>query len=275
MMLPTTREQIDALRKLGAYSDIAGIAAAEKALRQSGVLRTPGETDVENPFLIYAQSDIPGVSKLAKQYQKSYETGAISDEKATERLGELGRMEESARARQQSAAQTQASRDIAAKERELKRDQGTEAQAKASGFAGTMIQSEETIKQLEKDFGDAVLPTTGTSLAGGIPFIGGYAQRKAMSQEQQVFKNAADAWIRSKLRWESGAAIGEKEMEDEYATYFPLPGDDPETVANKASLRKTATANMIRNAGQLFKGGGGSSLSIEDIRNNYGLEPKR
>jgi hypothetical protein len=274
LQLATPQEQVNALRGLGAYDVLSQMATAEKGIRQSGMLRQPGEASAENPFLIYAQSDIPGVSKLAKQYQKSYETGAISDEKATERLGELGRMEESARARQQSAAQTQASRDIAAKERELKRDQGTTEQAKASGFAGTMVQSEETIKQLEKEFGDAVLPTTGTSLAGGIPFIGGYAQRQVMSKEQQLFKNSADAWIRSKLRWESGAAIGEKEMEDEYATYFPLPGDDPQTVANKAALRKTATENMIRNAGPLFKGGGTSS-SLDDIRNRFNLEPPR
>jgi hypothetical protein len=71
MMVPTAREQIEALRGLGAYSEIANIASAEKALRQSGLLRQPGEVSMENPFLVYAESDIPGVAKLAKQYQKS------------------------------------------------------------------------------------------------------------------------------------------------------------------------------------------------------------
>jgi hypothetical protein len=272
MMLPTTREQIDALRSLGAYSDIAGIAAAEKTLRQSGIMRQPGEAAVENPFSIYAQSEIPGVAKLGKQYQKAYESGSIDDEKATARLGELARMEESAFARQESAADRKLSRDLAQGEREQKRVEGTEGQRLAAGFADRMVSAEAIIKQLPPQ----ALPTEFTSLAGGVPVFGGYLQRKAMSPEQQKYKQAADNWIRANLRKESGAVIGADEMQAEYETYFPQPGDSPEVIEQKAEARETTTNAMIKNAGPVFRMPEvGQRPRPQDVRSRYNLEAPR
>jgi len=272
MMLPTTREQIDALRSLGAYSDIAGIAAAEKTLRQSGIMRQPGEAAVENPFSIYAQSQIPGVAKLGKQYQKAYESGSIDDEKATARLGELARMEESAFARQESAADRKLSRDLAQGEREQKRVEGTEGQRLAAGFADRMVSAEAIIEQLPPQ----ALPTEFTSVAGGVPFVGGYLQRKAMSPEQQKYKQAADNWIRANLRKESGAVIGADEMKAEYETYFPQPGDSPEVIQQKTEARKTTTNAMIKNAGPVFRMPEvGQRPRPQDVRSRYNLEAPR
>jgi hypothetical protein len=272
MGLPTTREQIEALRGLGAYSEIGGIASAEKALRQSGILRQPGEAAVENPFSIYAQSEIPGVAKLGKQYQKAYESGSIDDEKATARLGELARMEESAFARQESAADRKLSRDLAQGEREQKRVEGTEGQRLAAGFADRMVSAEAIIEQLPPQ----ALPTEFTSVAGGVPFVGGYLQRKAMSPEQQKYKQAADNWIRANLRKESGAVIGADEMKAEYETYFPQPGDSPEVIQQKTEARKTTTNAMIKNAGPVFRMPEvGQRPRPQDVRSRYNLEAPR
>jgi hypothetical protein len=272
MMLPTTREQIEALRKLGAYSDIAGIAAAEKTLRQSGIMRQPGEAAVENPFSIYAQSEVPGVAKLGKQYQKAYESGSIDDEKATTGLGELARMEESAFARQESAADRKLSRELAQGEREQKRLEGTEGQKLAAGFADRMVSAEAIIKQLPPQ----ALPTEFTSLAGGVPVFGGYLQRKAMTPEQQKYKQAADNWIRANLRKESGAVIGADEMQAEYETYFPQPGDSPEVIEQKAEARETTTNAMIKNAGPVFRMPEvGQRPRPQDVRSRYNLEAPR
>jgi len=279
MGLPTTREQIEALRGLGAYSEIGGIASAEKALRQSGILRQPGEAAMENPFSIYAQSQVPGVAKLGKQYQKAYESGSIDDEKATARLGELARMEESAFARQESAEDRRLARDLAQSERETKRLEGTEGQKLAAGFAQRMVFSNATIEELEKT-GEGLpgpgLPTEGTSLAGGVPFIGGYLQRKVMTPEQQRYKQAADNWIRANLRKESGAVIGADEMQAEYETYFPMPGDSQDTIDLKAQARKITTDAMIKNAGPVFSMPQLPSMpKLKDVRDKYNLEPKR
>lgn len=279
LQLETPQAQIEALRKLGAYETIAGLAAAETGLRKSGILRQPGEMSAENPFSIYAQSEVPGVAKLAKQYTKSYESGAIDDEKAAARLGELARMEESAFARRESAADRALSRELAQGEREQKRLEGTEGQKLASGFAQRMVFSNATIDALEKTPEGALgpgLPTEKTSLAGGIPLLGNYLQRKVMTPEQQRYKQAADNWIRANLRKESGAVIGEEEMEAEYRTYFPMPGDSPETIQLKAEARKITTDAMIKNAGPTFTMPQLPSLPRPaDVRSRFNLEGPR
>lgn len=273
LQLGTPQEQVQALRGLGAYDVLGQMATAEKGLRQSGIMRQPGEMSMENPFAIYAQSEVPGVAKLAKQYTKSYESGAIDDEKAAARLGELARMEESAFARRESAADRALSRELAQGEREQKRVEGTESQKLAAGFADRMVSSNAIIEQLESAGG---LPTEFTSLAGGVPVFGSYLQRRAMTPEQQRYKQAADNWIRANLRKESGAVIGADEMEAEYATYFPQPGEDPATIAQKAEARKITTQAMIKNAGPVFSM---PATSVRprpaDVRSRYNLEAPR
>ena len=288
LQLPTTQAQINKLRELGAYETIGGLAASEKALRQSGLMRSAGDMALENPFSIYAQSEIPGVAKLGKQYQKAYESGNIDDEKATARLGELARMEDSAFARTESAKEradaraaaaadraltretTAAFRGEAAAEREQKRLEGTDSQRLASGFADRMVNSNAIIEQLEPSGG---LPTEFTSFAGGVPVLGSYLQRKAMTPEQQKYKQAADNWIRANLRKESGAVIGADEMEAEYATYFPMPGEDPTTIAQKAEARKVTTQAMIKNAGPAFRMPTlGQRPKPKDVKSKFNLE---
>jgi hypothetical protein len=136
-----------------------------------------------------------------------------------------------------------------------------------------MVSSSAIIEQLEPSGG---LPTEFTSLAGGVPFVGGYLQRKAMTPEQQKYKQAADNWIRANLRKESGAAIPPEEMALEYETYFPMPGDDPATIAQKAEARKVTTRAMIQNAGPTFTMPAlGQRPRPADVRSRYNLEAPR
>lgn len=53
---------------------------------------------------------------------------------------------------------------------------------------------------------------------------------------------AADSWIDSYLRDESGAAIPPDEKAEYYRTYFPQKGDTAQTVANKTALRRQKMA---------------------------------
>jgi hypothetical protein len=279
MQSPDMATRIDTLRKLGAFPELQAMAGAEKAIRP--FTRQAGEVGMENPFMVYQQSEIPGVKKLAEQYAKSFESGAIDDEKATARLGELGRMEESALSRRESAAERKLTREQMSvdreinraaqqTERDLKRIEGTEGQKLSAGFASRMEAANSIIDQLEPVGG---LPTVGTEIAGSIPFIGGFVQRKAMSAEQQKYKQAADNWIRANLRKESGAVIGADEMAAEYATYFPQPGDTPEVIAQKAEARRITTDAMKQNAGPVYRPTQGATRpNLGNIRSNYGLE---
>jgi hypothetical protein len=279
MQSPDMATRIDTLRKLGAFPELQAMAGAEKAIRP--FTRQAGEVGMENPFMVYQQSEIPGVKKLADQYAKSYEAGNIDDEKANVRIGELGRMEESALSRSESAKERKLTREQMSvdreinraaqqTERDLKRIEGTEGQKLSAGFASRMEAANSIIDQLEPVGG---LPTVGTEIAGSIPLIGGFVQRKAMSPEQQKYKQAADNWIRANLRKESGAVIGADEMAAEYATYFPQPGDTPEVIAQKADARRITTDAMKQNAGPVYRPTQGATRpNLGNIRSNYGLE---
>ena len=121
----------------------------------------------------------------------------------------------------------------------------TEAENNATGYLGRMQAAEKTLGGLQ---GGEL--TEGTALAGAVPFVGDYAQRKAMNPTQQKYKQAADDWIRAKLRKESGAVIGADESAAEYRTYFPQPGDGAGVIAQKAQARKQAEAQIMQSAGR-------------------------
>lgn len=125
----------------------------------------------------------------------------------------------------------------------------TEGQANAAGFAQRMELAESIIKRLPS----GVQPGAGTRIAEAVPFVGGALARAGQSPETQQYDQAAQDWIRAKLRKESGAAIGADEMKQEYATYFPMVGDTPEKIAQKAEARRVVTSGMGKSAGKAYE----------------------
>jgi hypothetical protein len=265
LALPTLQEQAQALQSLGAYEEIKNLAEGQRALRRIGLGATTGQVDLENPFLPYLKAESPQVRQLAETYSKGFDTGRIDEETADKRLVDLARMEE-------TYSNRVITRETAESAREEKRLEGTEGQKLAAGFASRMESANAVLNQLEQAGG---LPTEFTSFAGGVPLIGGYLQRKAMTPEQQRYKQAADNWIRANLRKESGAAIPPEEMQLEYETYFPMPGDTPDVIAQKAEARRITTDAMILNAGPVYRPTAGAKrpkTSPKDVKNKYGLE---
>ena len=117
---------------------------------------------------------------------------------------------------------------------------------KNAGFYLRMRGVGESLRALEKTGG----PTMATSVAGSLPFIGGYARQSAMTEDQQQYYNSAMAWIRAKLRKESGAVIGDDEAKEEWNTYFPVPGNTEKTIRQKERLRALAEEEMKISAGR-------------------------
>ena len=68
--------------------------------------------------------------------------------------------------------------------------------------------------------------------------------RATADPDERMYLQAADAWVRAKLRDESGAAISEEEMAKEYSTFFPQFNDTPELIAEKARQRGILTTQM-------------------------------
>lgn len=120
----------------------------------------------------------------------------------------------------------------------------TQEQRSTLGYADRMLQAEKALAGVQG--GE---PTEKTEIAGSIPLVGGYMRRLTQSDSQQQFSNLANEWIRAKLRKESGAAIGVDEMQKEFETYFPQPGDSAAVIKQKARLRQNALQSMARQAG--------------------------
>ena len=125
----------------------------------------------------------------------------------------------------------------------------TEGQSNAAGFAQRMELAEGILSRLPP----GSQPGAGTRIAEAVPFVGGALARSGQSPATQQYDQAAQDWIRAKLRKESGAAIGVDEMKQEYATYFPMVGDTPEKIAQKAEARRVVTLGMGKSAGRAYQ----------------------
>jgi hypothetical protein len=66
----------------------------------------------------------------------------------------------------------------------------------------------------------------------------------AVSAQRQQVRQAQEDWVRAKLRRESGAVIGENEMDSEIRLYFPQIGDKPALIKQKAQARQRAQEQM-------------------------------
>jgi hypothetical protein len=124
----------------------------------------------------------------------------------------------------------------------------TEGETNAAGFAQRMELAQSIIGGLPA----GSQPGAGTRTLEAIPFVGGALARSGQSVETQQYDQAAQDWIRAKLRKESGAAIGVDEAKQEYATYFPMVGDTAEKIAQKAEARRVVTLGMQKSAGKAY-----------------------
>jgi hypothetical protein len=81
-----------------------------------------------------------------------------------------------------------------------------------------------------------------------------------LSPEQQQVAQARINFITAVLRKESGAAIGKDEFVTAEKNYFPKPGDDAATIAQKQAARKTAIRAMEIQAGPGSRQMGGAGV---------------
>ena len=125
---------------------------------------------------------------------------------------------------------------------ERKGSEFSDAQNKSAQFASIMVQAEKNIGlSLESGYD----PTTaGQAALGVVP--GGNVLR---SEDSQIHKQAQEAWVRGKLRRESGAVIAPDEMDQEIKTFFPVFGDKPEVIKQKKRARDNATKAISAAAG--------------------------
>lgn len=140
-------------------------------------------------------------------------------------------------------------------------------QGKAAGFADRMLQSEGILtgvgplpgtegpvtpsveSQGSNYWADKASKAKDAKVAGfGIPFA-----NYAVPEERQKYDQAKADFINAQLRRESGAAIGQSEFINADKQYFPVPGDSPAVIKQKAANRRAAIEAMGREGGQSYR----------------------
>jgi hypothetical protein len=148
----------------------------------------------------------------------------------------------------------------------------TEYQAKSAGFLGRMLQAEKFYKDVPEDSRD---PRTiaGQTLHDWAPdventlptWMGGN------SSPRQRADQAARNFITASLRQESGATIKPEEFDTQYRIFFPMPGDGPRVLKQKAEARMQAIDGFRVASGPLarrIEGQGAAAPAAKRIKSN-------
>lgn len=134
--------------------------------------------------------------------------------------------------------------------------QPNESNTKAAGMLHRVIPAGQAINKFDdRKALDA--------LAAKAGMLGNWAS----TPEGRQLTVAAQAWIYSVLRPESGATLGDKELENYNRTYIPQPGDDDATLAMKRQNRRLAEEGVAIQAGPAFTGGPRSAMEADSLAN--------
>jgi hypothetical protein len=148
-----------------------------------------------------------------------------------------------------------------------KNEKVTDTQRANSGYAARMKAADKIFEGTKSQ-----KPGIVETVVGGMPVVGNEVSAnvaRGMDGDRQQSRQAQEDWVRAKLRKESGAVIGEEEMDREIRTYFPQIGDGKEVVKQKANARKQALAGMETASGSAYTpvvNGSAGDWSIEEVK---------
>jgi hypothetical protein len=159
----------------------------------------------------------------------------------------------------------------------------TESQGNATAYGMRMKEANAILEPLENagKTNTGLIKGVVSGAVGLVPFIGDKLEDASgsvfnalprvlggLSPEQQQVAQARINFITAILRKESGAAIGASEFATAEKNYFPKPGDDAATIAQKQAARKTAIKAMEIQAGPGAKQMGGAGVLPGATANN-------
>jgi hypothetical protein len=159
----------------------------------------------------------------------------------------------------------------------------TESQGNATAYGMRMREANAILEPLENagKTNTGLIKGAVSGAVGLVPFIGDKLEDVSgsvfnalpqvlggLSPEQQKVAQARINFITAILRKESGAAIGASEFATAEKNYFPKPGDDAATIAQKQAARKTAIKAMEIQAGPGAKQMGGAGVLPGATANN-------
>lgn len=116
-----------------------------------------------------------------------------------------------------------------------------ESQSKANIYASRMEAANTVLDNLESEGTNLT-----NNIASRIDTLGNYA----VTPEYRQYEQAQRDFLNAVLRQESGAVISPEEFDNGRKQYFPQPGDDPQTIAQKKRNRLTAIRAIREASGQ-------------------------
>ena len=130
------------------------------------------------------------------------------------------------------------------------KDPFTGEQKKQAGFA---VRMETAVKQLEDLENSGFNPVNVYDmLIANLPIVPDAIERYFNTPKFKQYERAKIDFSTAQLRQETGAVINESEIDWIEGTYFPLFGDDPQTLINKRNSRRDALAAMKGQAGEAY-----------------------
>lgn len=124
----------------------------------------------------------------------------------------------------------------------------TEGERKSAGF---YTRAAGANRDFEATGGGKGLPARGMVGAAAASVFGDNVSNANSSAERQLAEQAQKDFIAATLRYESGAAIPDSEIEAQRKIFFPAVGDGPEVLAQKARARQRAVSSLRLSAGGL------------------------
>jgi hypothetical protein len=224
------REEPDRMRKaLGERLDI------EKKMREETTL-APLETEIKRHEEALKKAELAREPVLAETARQALEKAKLDYEQAKFNLSTGKEHVINGVVYRQAPGDTGYT---AAPGSPVEKEKLTEVQAKQIKFMQRAVVAHSIL-------GDgSVLGGFQDSIKGKIPIAGNYL----VSPEYRRAVTAAYTWMQAVLRDESGAVIGPKEQEQAYPQYFPIPGDTPADIANKAARRRTVEQGFYETLG--------------------------
>lgn len=124
-------------------------------------------------------------------------------------------------------------------------DKLTEAEAKGTLFWRQMKSAEEAATAVTKNFDVSKMGSQVQARMAGSDLT-----NWATSGDAQKYAQAAEQWAEAYLRLKTGAATNRDEIKRNARAYFPQPGDDAGTIAQKNDMRRRAIEDVSIVAGR-------------------------
>ena len=206
---------------------------------------------------IATQANNVYVQALARKLAREQHQEDVSVRREDAAAREKARQEDVQFRREERAANEKARQA----EIDLKRQERVDAGEKQTGEQANAATFSTRMHEADKIISDPAIYSVGLGVSGGareavkdLPLVGtALSGAGAKGEAFQKYDQARRDFVNATLRKESGAAINASEFANAEKQYFPVPGDKPGVIAQKAKNRATAIDTIAAGGNNTFR----------------------